>query len=95
MPEKSDKDNVWHIFPILCCNRDGLQVYLKNNGVMTQIHYPIPIYEQQAYQEIENKQSLYNSKVISDRELSLPIWIGMSKEDLQNICQLINDFNIA
>ncbi len=95
LPEKSDKDNVWHIFPILCCNRDGLQVYLKNNGVMTQIHYPIPIYEQQAYQEIENKQSLYNSKVISDRELSLPIWIGMSKEDLQNICQLINDFNIA
>ena len=39
---QSDRDCVWHIFPIFCQNRDQLQQYLAENGVETQIHYPIP-----------------------------------------------------
>ena len=44
-------DSVYHIFPILCERRDELQQYLKENGVETMIHYPIPPHKQACYKE--------------------------------------------
>ena len=35
---KSDRDCVWHIFPILCERRDELRQYLLEHGIETQIH---------------------------------------------------------
>ena len=43
--------SVYHIFPILCERRDELQQYLKDNGVETMIHYPIPPHKQACYKE--------------------------------------------
>ena len=46
-----EEDNVFHIFPILCADRDALQSYLKEKGVQTLIHYPIPPHRQRCYAE--------------------------------------------
>ena len=37
-----DEGNVYHLFPVLCPKRDQLQHYLTEQGIQTQIHYPIP-----------------------------------------------------
>ncbi len=42
IPKALNRDNVYHIFPILCVERNRLQEFLKENGVQTMIHYPIP-----------------------------------------------------
>ena len=52
----SERDSVWHIFPVFCERRDELQQYLRENGVETQIHYPIPPHKQQCFKEW-NQQS--------------------------------------
>ncbi len=43
-------DNVFHVFPVFCDDRDRLQQYLRDNGVETIIHYPIPPHRQGCYE---------------------------------------------
>ena len=84
-------ENVWHIFPIRCSERDALQVYLKEAGVQTLIHYPIPPHKQNALKDLLHG-SLPITQRIHDEELSLPISPIMSKEDVEYVVRLVNRF---
>lgn len=83
--------NVVHIFPILCTQRDKLQEYLKENGIQTMIHYPIPPHKQKCY-PAWNHLSLPITEKIHREELSLPCNQCMSKRDIEKIAELINLF---
>lgn len=88
----SDRDSVWHIFPILCPQRDTLQRYLLDNGVQTQVHYPIPPHRQQCYRQAWPSLSLPVTELISAQELSLPCHQAMTTEEAGTIASLLNDF---
>jgi dTDP-4-amino-4,6-dideoxygalactose transaminase len=94
LPGISDiTENVWHVFPVLCADRDKLQIFLKDHNIATMIHYPIPIHLQEAYAEIGGKLGDYPvTERIAREELSLPIWIGMEKNIIRNIVEVINNF---
>lgn len=88
---QSDRDSVWHIFPVLCKRRDELQRYLREYGVETQIHYPIPPHRQRCYAEW-NHLSLPITEQISAQELSLPCNPVMTDEEANDIVALLNSF---
>lgn len=86
-------DKVWHIYPIFCEYREQLQIYLQSKGIMTQIHYPIPVHLQQAYQSLGYQKGDFPvAERLADTELSLPIWYGMTKEQMDEIVTTINQF---
>lgn len=85
-------NNVFHIFPILCKQRDAIQTYLSNNSVQTLIHYPIPPYKQKAYKEWD-KISFPITEKIHDTELSLPISPVLNQADVVRVVDIINKFN--
>ena len=87
---KSENSNVWHIFPIRTKNRDKLQQYLKENGIETMIHYPIPPHKQLAYKEWNNL-SLPITEEIHNTILSLPISSVMVKEEANKVVEVINN----
>lgn len=91
IPKCDDRDSVWHIFPILCERRDELQQYLKENGVETMIHYPIPPHQQACYKEW-NTLSFPITERIHRQELSLPCYQTMKKEEADQIVSLLNRF---
>lgn len=82
------ESNVVHIFPILSSRRDELQQYLKENGVGTMIHYPIPPHQQKCYAEW-NHLHLPITEKIHQQELSLPCNQSMTEEDVERIAELI------
>lgn len=84
-------DSVYHIFPILCERRDELQQYLKENGVETMIHYPIPPHKQACYKEW-NDLSFPITERIHRQELSLPCHPTLKKEEADQIVSLLNRF---
>lgn len=88
---KTDRDCVWHIFPILCERRDELQQYLRDNGVETQIHYPIPPHKQKCYADW-NCLSLPITEQIHAQELSIPCHPALTKEEADVIVSLLNQF---
>ncbi|MDD4685249.1 MAG: DegT/DnrJ/EryC1/StrS family aminotransferase [Bacteroidales bacterium] len=88
--------HVFHIFPILCEQREKLQNYLTENGVQTLIHYPIPPHKQECYLNSEKLKVKSEKFVITERihneELSLPISPVMSIEEAKVVVELINKF---
>ena len=86
---QSDRDCVWHIFPIFCEHRDQLQQYLAKNGVETQIHYPIPPHKQRCYKEWSHL-SLPITEQIHAQELSIPCHQAMTPADATVIVNLLN-----
>ena len=97
LPNRMDDDqNVYHLFPVLCERRDELQEFLKENGVGTVIHYPIPPFKQECYaKEDWNTPQLVlpNTEKIHNMELSLPIGPTITSEEILSIIQIINDFS--
>ena len=85
----NDRDNVYHIFPILSPSRNRLQQYLKDYGIETMIHYPIPPHQQEAYKEW-NKQHYPITEFIHQQELSLPCNPTMTDEEVYQIIDSIN-----
>lgn len=86
---QSDRDSVWHIFPILCERRDALQDFLRANGVETQIHYPIPPHQQRCYAGWKGL-SLPVTERIHQQELSLPCHQALTTEEVDTIINLLN-----
>lgn len=83
-------DPVWHLFVVRSKERDRLQDYLKENGVGTLIHYPVPIHLQEAYKELEyNKGTLPIAEFIADEILSLPLYIGMEDKKIEYVIEKI------
>lgn len=87
----SAQESIWHVFPIRTEFRDDLQSYLKTNGIGTLIHYPVPIHLQKAYKDLGYKPGDFKvAEDISNTELSLPLWYGMNKNEINYIIDTLN-----
>ena len=84
---------VWHQFVIRSKKRDKLQDYLKSKGIGTLIHYPLPIHLQEAYKHLGYKKGDFPiAEKMANEVLSLPMWVGLQKEEIEMICKVINNF---
>ena len=86
-----DEQNVYHIFPVLCEERDMLQQYLADKGIETVIHYPIPPHKQACYKEW-NGWSLPVTELIHREELSLPMSPALTMEEAKAVVEAVNGF---
>lgn len=91
--ERHLEDNVFHIFPTLCQKRDDLQIFLTKKGIGTNIHYPIPIPKQGAYENYGWDMALYSvTEKICAQELSLPLYPGMSDDEIAYVIDCVNEY---
>ena len=85
---------VWHIFGIRCRKRMELEKYLNNAGIGTNKHYPIPMHLQECYKNLGWKKGDYPiAEEISNTELSIPMYYGMTDEEIQYVVDTVNDFS--
>ena len=82
---------VWHIFAVRCKRRAELEAYLNEKGVGTNKHYPIPMHKQGCYAEYADLR-LPIAEEISETELSIPIYYGMTDEEIDCVAEAINRF---
>lgn len=84
---------VWHIFAIRCDHRNELEEYLREKGIATNKHYPIPIHMQECYQKLGLKEGdLPIAEKISATELSLPMYYGMTDDEISYVIECLNEF---
>ena len=84
---------VWHIFAVRCQKRDELTAYLAEKGISTNKHYPIPIHLQGAYASLHIPQgALPIAEEISATQLSLPMYYGMTDDELSYVIDALNGF---
>lgn len=86
-----EKSHVWHVFVIRCKERDRLQLYLKEKGIETNIHYPTPPHYQDAYTEYKDLNLPISCK-IHNEVLSLPISPVLTCDEINYIVEVLNEF---
>ena len=83
-------NHVFHLYVIRTKKREQLQKYLKENGVSTGIHYPMPLPFLKAYDYLRHKPEDFPVAFkYKDEILSLPIFPELVKKDIHYIMQLI------
>lgn len=85
--------DVYHIYNIRHPKRDELRKYLLDNGVKTEVHYPISPHKQKALESLFAGQDYPISEEIHSTTLSLPISFFHTKNDILKIIELMNKFN--
>ena len=84
---------VWHLFAVRCKDRDALADYLAEKGIGTNKHYPIAMHLQDCYADLGiAKGSLPIAEEIAATELSLPIFYGMTEEEIDYVINAVNAF---
>lgn len=92
LPKVYDESaHVWHIFAVRTEERNKFQEYLKDKGIQTLIHYPIPPHKQKCYEEWNN-MSFPISEEIHNTILSLPISPVMTDEEVKIVCDCVNKY---
>jgi len=90
---REDVVPVWHIFAVRCEDRARLERYLSDNNIGTNKHYPIPIHMQECYSDLNIKEGqLPIAEEISATELSLPMYYGMTEEEIDYVIEIVNNF---
>ncbi len=83
--------HTYHVFAIRSKKRDQLESYLKALNIETVKHYPIPIHKQLAYSELNN-YSLPIAEEISSTILSIPMFYGISDDQINYVIEALNNF---
>ena len=67
--------------------------YLKEKGIGTAIHYPIPPYVAECYRDWGYKwEDFQNAMYFAKHEVSLPIYASMPEEDVNYVIDAVNDY---
>jgi dTDP-4-amino-4,6-dideoxygalactose transaminase len=79
VPRECDAGHVYHLFPVLTEHRDAFQTWMRERGVETLIHYPVPIPRQPALKSTSPAMCAIADRVCS-QVVSLPMYPGLSDE---------------
>lgn len=80
---------VWHLFVVRVAERERLMSLLKEQGIATGIHYPVPLHLQPAY---ENRRGLYDlpaTERVAQEVLSLPMYPELRQEQIEAVCNAV------
>lgn len=96
MPKARDDEgnrSVWHQFVIRCDKRDALMEHLKDQGIGTLIHYPVPPHLSEAYRYLGHGRGfLPITEQYADTVCSIPMYNGMTQDEQDAVIKAVNEF---
>ena len=85
--------HVYHQFVVRTAARNRLQTYLKERGIDTVIHYPIPPHLAECYRFLGHVRGEFpTAEQYADEVLSLPMFNGMHENEIEYVIDVVNDF---
>ncbi len=84
---------VYHLYVVRHPRRNELQAYLKERGIQTLVHYPMPVHLQPAYADLGYHTGDFpQSEIAAQQVLSLPLYPEMDLADVDAVCQTIRNY---
>lgn len=88
--QQADRDSVFAQYTILVDDREAVQAKLKEAGIPTAVHYPVPINEQPAYRDLFTASApMPHATALARRVMSLPMSADLSADDQDAIVALV------
>ncbi len=87
-----DGQHVWHLFVVRCEDRDALQRHLRESGVASLIHYPIPVWHHPALRDDTTHYRRRTDRNSSTEFVSIPMWPALGPRAVLRVVHTINGF---
>jgi dTDP-4-amino-4,6-dideoxygalactose transaminase len=85
--------SIYHQYVIKAPRRDELNEHLQNNGIGTQIYYPLPLHLQPCFKNLNYKEGDFpHAKEASKTVLSLPIFAEIGEDQITYVAEKIREF---
>lgn len=85
--------SVWHLFVLQVDDRDRFNKHMLDNGVKTDIHYPIPPHLSKCYKSLGHKVGDFPiTEYLSNHVVDLPIFNGMTEEEIEQVIKAVNSY---
>lgn len=89
---KDDNTCVYAQYTIVVENRDELQAKLKEKGIPTAVHYPIPLNKQPIFENMSHVGEIPNAEYVAEHVISLPMSAWLKDEDMDYIAAAVCEF---
>lgn len=90
LPASNHVEPVWHLYVVRLAQRDRLAAGLAARGIQTVIHYPTPPHLQPAFAHLHHQTGSFPvAERISSEILSLPLWPGMTDDQVTYVCSAV------
>jgi len=84
---------VFHLYVVRVEDRDGMMSALKDQGIGTGIHYPIPLHLQKAYQHLGYREGDFPvCEQLAKEIVSLPMFPQLKPEQQQRVVKAVAEF---
>jgi dTDP-4-amino-4,6-dideoxygalactose transaminase len=85
--------HIWNQFVIRCLRRDQLRAWLSEEGVGTEIYYPLPLHLQPCFAELGYRAGAFPvSEQLAGEALALPVYPELSDADIEHVAALVAAF---
>ncbi len=87
--------STWAQYTIRVEKREELQNFLKSKEIPTAVHYPIPLYRQEAFKKLNKSLAIEDfplSEKLSQSVMSLPMHSFLEEKDILFVCSCIKEF---
>lgn len=81
---------VWHLFVVRVSDRERLQSLLKEEGIATGVHYPVPLHLQPAYEQRWSSFKLPTTERAAREVLSLPMYPELKQQQIEVVCNILS-----
>jgi dTDP-4-amino-4,6-dideoxygalactose transaminase len=93
LENRPEAQHVYHQYVVRAHRRDELRQHLAEQGIGTEIYYPVPLHLQKCFEYLGNaKGSLPESERASREVLALPIFPELSEEEQQYVVSAVAEF---
>lgn len=83
--QRPDRSSVFAQYTVLLDDREAVQALLKESGIPTAVHYPVPLNEQPAYRHLCKPDETLIAREIASRVMSLPMGADLDVETQSHI----------
>ena len=95
LPSTCSPGSIWNQFVLRVRSgkRDALQAHLKERRVGTEVYYPLPLHQQEAYRGLRlTNGTLPVTERAAGRLLSLPMFPDLTESEIDRVCAAIREF---
>jgi len=95
LPELApDRTHVYHLYVVRHPKRDQLAEHLREQGIGSAMHYPVPVHQQKAYAHLTIRAGGYPHSESASREcLSLPLFPELTDEQVQTVAKAVQEWS--
>jgi dTDP-4-amino-4,6-dideoxygalactose transaminase len=79
----------WNQYTLIVDDNQRFQNYMTKNGISTMIYYPFPLHKNPVF---DSGEKLLNTENLCKRVVSIPVYSGLRKDELEMITEKINEY---